>query len=382
MSIVALPEEALAQETLSCESRVAPVARRRPRTMRAAVLVQQRQPLVIDEVELPAELEYGQVLVEVHYSGVCGSQLGEIDGVKGEDKFLPHLLGHEGSGYVMQVGPGVKHVKPGDAVVLHWMKGVGIEASPPRYRRQGQNVNAGWVTTFNPYAVVAENRVTPLPPGFDLKRAALFGCAVTTGIGVVMNNAQLKVGESIVVFGAGGVGLNVIQGAALASAWPIIAIDLFDNKLALARRCGATHLINSNTEDPRQAVRDILGPAGADVVVDNTGAPAVIETAYELAGAQGRTVLVGVPRQGHKVSMFTLPLHFGKTVTGSHGGEAQPSVDIPKYVRLVEAGKLALDMLITHHYTLDEINDAIAQMRSGQIAGRCLIHLEPEKNAA
>lgn len=377
MSTATLPSETALASTVA-----APLARRKPRTMRAAVLVEQRQPLIVDEVELPSELAYGQVLVEVHYSGVCGSQLGEIDGVKGEDKFLPHLLGHEGSGYVMQVGPGVKHVKPGDAVVLHWMKGAGLESSPPHYRWQGQKVNAGWVTTFNPYAVVSENRVTSLPPGFDLKRGALFGCAVTTGIGVVMNNAQLKIGESIVVFGAGGVGLNVIQGAALASAWPIVAIDLFDNKLALARRCGATHLINSNTEDPRQAVRDILGPAGADVVVDNTGVPAIVETAYELAGNRGRTVLVGVPRQGHKASLFTLPLHFGKTITGSHGGEAQPHLDIPKYARLAEAGKLSLDMLITHHYTLDEINDAVAQMRSGQIAGRCLIHLEPEKNAA
>lgn len=377
MSTATLPAEISTVSTAATLS-----ARRQPRTMRAAVLVEQRKPLVVDPVELPEELAYGQVLVEVHYSGVCGSQLGEIDGVKGEDKHLPHLLGHEGSGYVLQVGPGVKHVKPGDAVVLHWMKGNGLEAVPPQYRWRGQKLNAGWVTTFNPYAVVSENRLTALPPGFDLKRAALFGCAVTTGIGVVMNNARLKVGESIVVFGAGGVGLNVIQGAALASAWPIIAIDLFDNKLSLARRCGATHLINSNTEDPRQAVRDILGPAGADVVVDNTGMPAVIETAYELTAGGGRTVLVGVPRQGHKASLFTLPLHFGKTITGSHGGEAQPSVDIPRYVRLVEAGKLALDMLITHHFPLDEINEAIAQMRSGHVAGRCLIHLEPEKNAA
>lgn len=350
--------------------------------MQAAVLVEQRQPLQVDEVELPAELAYGQVLVEVHYSGVCGSQLGEIDGVKGEDKYLPHLLGHEGSGYVVAVGPGVKHVRPGDAVVLHWMKGAGIESPTPQYRWRGKPVNAGWVTTFNPYAVVSENRVTAVPPGFDLKRAALFGCAVTTGIGVVMNNAQLKIGESIVVFGAGGVGLNVIQGAALAGAWPIVAIDLFDNKLALAQKCGATHLVNSQSEDPRRAVREILGAAGADVVVDNTGQPAVIETAYELAGPQGRTVLVGVPRLGHRATLYTLPLHFGKTLTGSHGGEAQPSVDIPRYARLVEAGKLALDLLITHHFPLSAINDAIAQMRSGQIAGRCLIHLEPEKNAA
>ncbi|MDE3076602.1 MAG: alcohol dehydrogenase catalytic domain-containing protein, partial [Chloroflexota bacterium] len=179
--------------------------------MKAAILVQQHEPLRVAEVKLPDELAYGQVLVRVHYSTICGSQLGEIDGVKGPDRFLPHLLGHEGSGVVESVGPGVGLVHVGERVVLHWMKAAGVEASNPAYYWDGRAVNAGCVTTFNEWAVVSENRLTPIPDSLDLDLAPLFGCAVTTGFGVLMNDAQLKIGESVLVFGAGGVGLNVIQ---------------------------------------------------------------------------------------------------------------------------------------------------------------------------
>ena len=143
-----------------------------PRTTRAAILVEQRRPLIVDAVELPPRLAHGQVLVRLHYSGLCGSQIGEIDGVKGEDRYLPHLLGHEGSGFVRETGPGVKHVRRGDAVVLHWMKGRGIEAEPPVYTWRGEKLNAGWVTTFNEFAVVSENRLTAIPADFDLEIAA------------------------------------------------------------------------------------------------------------------------------------------------------------------------------------------------------------------
>jgi S-(hydroxymethyl)glutathione dehydrogenase/alcohol dehydrogenase len=345
-----------------------------PRTTRAAILVELHRELVLDEVELPGELGYGQVLVHVRFSGVCGSQLGEIDGVKGEDKHLPHLLGHEGAGIVLATGPGVARVRRGDAVVLHWMKGRGIDAAPAAYRWQGQRLNAGCVTTFNEYSVVSENRLTPIPPAFPLEWAALFGCAVTTGLGVVTNNAALKIGQSLVVLGAGGVGLNVVQGAAMVSAHPIVAVDLYDSKLELARRLGATHAINGRTADIRSEVLRIVG-GSADIVVDNTGQPAMIELAYELTSPRGRTILVGVPRQGANISIHSLPLHFGKVLTGSHGGEACPSEDIPRYVRLVEAGKLRLDALITETAGLDEINEVIVRMRQGKIAGRAMVDL-------
>ena len=177
---------------------------------RAAILVEQKKPLVIEEVEVPA-LKLGQVLVKVLASGICGSQIGEINGVKGPDRFLPHLLGHEGCGTVLEIGEGVRTVKPGDRVVLHWRKGAGLESVTPTYNSRLGTVNAGWVTTFNEHAVISENRVTAVPADFDVEAAALFGCAVTTAFGVVTNNAQVAIGQSVVVFGAGHVGQAVVR---------------------------------------------------------------------------------------------------------------------------------------------------------------------------
>lgn len=345
----------------------------KPATTKAAILVEQRKPLVVAEVELPRELDAGQVLVKVHYSGICGSQLGEIDGAKGEDKFLPHLLGHEGSGTVIEVGPGVRHVKVGDKVVLHWRKGAGIESAVPSYVWDGRKVNAGWVTTFNEYAVVSENRVTPIPADSDMEVAALFGCAVTTGFGVVLNNARVRVGDSVVVYGAGGIGLNIVQAAALAGAHPVIAVDLHDGRLELAGRMGATHLVNASKADAARSIRDVAGLV--DAFIDNTGVPSVIELGYELTKPQGRVTLVGVPRKGNNISLHSLPLHFGKVVSGSHGGEAVPHEDIPRYHGLYRLGRLKLKELITDHFGLDEINAAIGRMRDGKVRGRCLIRM-------
>jgi len=348
-----------------------------PRTMKAAVLVELRKPLVVAEIGLPASLAPGQVLVKIHYSSICGSQLGEIDGAKGEDKFLPHLLGHEGSGTVVDVGPGVRHVQCGDTVVLHWRKGLGIEAETASYHWDGRKVNSGWITTFNEYAVVSENRVTSIPADSDLEVATLFGCAVTTGFGVVVNNARVSIGESTVVFGAGGIGLNIVQAAALCSAYPVIAVDLHDSKLDLARRLGATHTINSSKTDAATAIHEIVG-SGVDVFIDNTGIPAIIQMGYQLTKPQGRVVLVGVPRKGSNVDIYSLPLHFGKVLTGSHGGEAIPQRDIPRYSELFRVGRIKLRELLTHRYELDEINTAIAAMRDGTVSGRCLIRMQRE----
>ena len=343
--------------------------------MKAAILVEQKKPLVIADVALPSKLQYGQVLVKVHYSGICGSQIGEIEGVKGDDKFLPHLLGHEGSATVIDVGMGVKTVKQGDRVVMHWMPGNGIQAETPIYYWNDRRVNAGWVTTFNEYAVVSENRLTVITSDFDLKLATLFGCAITTALGVVNNDAQLKIGQSLVVFGVGGMGLNIVQGAEIVSAYPVIAIDIVDSKLEKARQFGATHVFNSRTvADLEAEIRKIVGSEGVDVVIETTGKTRVIERAYGLTHPAGKTILVGVPKKGDNVSIYTLPLHFNKVLKGSHGGNCVPHVDIPRYIRLVKAGKLKLNGLITHEFTLDEINKAIDLVKSGE-TGRVILSM-------
>jgi S-(hydroxymethyl)glutathione dehydrogenase/alcohol dehydrogenase len=343
------------------------------KTAKAAVLAQSRKPLVVDEIALPDTLDAGQVLVKVLHTTICGAQINEIDAVKGPDKFLPHLLGHEASAQVIEIGPGVTSVKPGDTVVLHWRPSQGIQSKPPAYSWRGQKLNAGWVTTFNDHAVISENRMTVIPADFDLKVAPLFGCAVTTAAGVVNNDAELKIGESVVVFGVGGVGLNVVQFAHLAGGNPIVAVDLLEHKLEMARRRGATHAINAaQVADVAAAVRVIVGDKGPDKAIETTGVKQVIEMAYDLTHADGTCVLVGVPNE--KVSIYTLPIHFNKVLTGSHGGDARPHVDIPRIIRLIRAGRLSFDGIITDEFPLSKINAALDLVRSGK-AGRVLLNV-------
>ena len=343
-------------------------------TMLAAILVEQNKPLVIDKISLPDNLDYGQVLVKVLYSGICGSQLGEINGNKGDDKYLPHLLGHEGTGIVIECGRGVTTVKKDDKVVLHWKKGDGIQSRTPEYFSSTLGkINAGWVTTFNEYAVASENRITKIPDDFDSKSGALLGCAVTTGLGVINNNAKIKIGENVVVWGAGGVGLNIIQGAAMVSAYPIIAVDLYDRKLNLALDIGATHTINSNKANPEYEISKIVGKNGADAVIETTGDVDVIQRAYDVTGQKGRMIMVGVPLHNTKVKLNTLPLHFDKILTGSHGGECRPEIDIPNYIKLCKNNRLAIKHLITDQYDLKDINVPLENMRNGKIFGKCVV---------
>lgn len=331
----------------------------------AAILTEQNTPLVLDEVELPS-LSYGQVLVELSASRICGSQLGEIAGVKGPDRWLPHLLGHEGCGYVRDVGPEVRTVKPGDKVCLHWRPGAGIEARPPQYDWNGKTVNAGFITTFNHHAVISENRMTVVPEDLDDEIVCLLADTLTTGFGVITNDAAVKIGESVVIIGSGGIGLGAIQAAKLAGAHPIIAVDLHDHKLEVAKQFGATHTINSSSSSFSEAARKILdGPA--DVVIDGTGAPTVIQQAYQLASNQGRVILFGVMPHDRSVELNTLPLHFGKVLTGSEGGASQPASDLPRFIRMIKDGLWDPKPMVSHRGTLDDVNTLINQMRAGEV---------------
>ena len=344
--------------------------------MKAAILMESNKPLVVANVEMPQELLYGQVLVKVVYSGICGAQINEIEAAKGPDKFLPHLLGHEGSGMVLDVGPGVTSVNKGDHVVMHWRPSQGIQSETPIYNWEGTRINAGWVTTFNEFAILSENRLTVIPKEFDLKLAPLLGCSVTTAMGVINNDAHVRIGQSVVIFGVGGVGLNIAQAADMVSAYPIVGIDLVKSKLEMAKKFGVSHAFvgSDNLENCVETIRGVVGKQGADVVIDTTGNARVIETSYELTHPDGKTILVGVPRKGDNISIYSLPLHFNKVLTGSEGGGSIPHIDIPRYIRLYKTGKLNLDGLVTHEFSLDEVNDAIDVVRSGE-CGRCIVNM-------
>ena len=338
----------------------------------AAILVEQKKPLVLDEVELPA-LSFGQVLVDIKASRICGSQIGEIDGVKGPDKWLPHLLGHEAGGIVLEVGLEVRQVKPGDRVVAHWRPGRGIEARGAVYQWNGKACNAGPITTFQQLAVLSENRLTVVPADTDFEICCLLADTLTTGFGTINNDAKVKIGESVVVIGCGGIGLGTVLGAHLAGAHPVIAVDIQDHKLQVAAKYGATHTVNSAKEDFSDAVLKILGGARPDVVVDGTGNPAILEKAFTLAGNFARVVGVGVMPHDRKMTLNTLSLHLGKVLRGSHGGESLPAEDIPRYLRMMRAGRFDPKGFVSHRISLAEVNDGIAKMRSGEVI-HCIIH--------
>jgi S-(hydroxymethyl)glutathione dehydrogenase / alcohol dehydrogenase len=342
--------------------------------MKAAILIEQNAPLVIDKVTLPDTLSFGQVLVKVHYTSICGSQIDEITGANGPDKYLPHLMGHEGVGTVLDMGPGVKTVKKDDTVVMHAIPSDGLQSETPVYYRGKQRVNAGWVTTFNECAVVSENRVVSIPKDFDLKLAPLFGCAITTAMGVINNEAKLRSGQSIVVYGCGSTGLNVVQAARMLTAYPIVAVDIIDARLTAAKKFGATHIINVvNCNDSTKKILEIVGDRGANIVINTTKNPRVIEEAYSITADDGKTILIGLPNKGETIS-YGLQKDFKKVLVGTFGGGTRPEIEIPQYIRLFNAGLMKLDGMITNEFSLDEINVAIDLTSKGEI-GKCLIRM-------
>lgn len=339
--------------------------------MKAAILERLGAPLVVDDISIPA-LGVGQVLVRVYASGICGKQIGEISGAFGPDRYLPHLMGHEGGGVVMEIGEGVTHVKPLDHVVLHWRKGAGIESSCPKYTRSdGWAVGGGGVTTFQEYSIVSENRLTVIDESTPHDVAALMGCAVTTGMGVVFNEARLQPGQNIAVIGCGGIGLSIIMAASLASSGHIAALDVYPTKLKMAAECGATREIN--------LADSWLGLAlitSYDVIIDTTGQPDLIAEAYRLLAPGGKVIMVGQPRRGEALVLPDVAGDFkGKTLMDSTGGRTSPNEDIPRYLRLYRKGLLRVDKLITHHFPLDRVNEALDVVRSG-CAGRVILEME------
>ena len=341
--------------------------------MKAAILNESSKPLIVSNIDLPEKLQFGQVLVKVYYSGICGAQINEIDAVKGPDKFLPHLLGHEGSGIVQDIGPGVTTIKKNDHVVLHWRKSSGIQSPTPIYNWNKKKVNAGWVTTFNEYAVISENRLTAIPKDFDLKIAALFGCAITSGYGAVNNDAKVKIGQSVLIYGMGGMGLSIADACSLVSANPIVGIDLHQNKLELSKQFGVTEtIINDNSEQVKNKIHKIFGEKGPEVVFETTGNSKLMENAYDMTPNNGKTVFVGVPND--KISIYSLPLAFDKKIEVSHGGDSIPDKEIPRYINLSRDKGIDFSKFITHEFNLDDINEALKLFRSGK-AGRIILKI-------
>lgn len=337
------------------------------------------------------------MLVRLAAAGVCHSDLHVARGELGA--VLPCVLGHEGAGVVERVGPGVTSLAPGDHVVLLWVGNCGrcfycAEGRPAlcdvgvqitlsgrlldgtsRLSRAGAPLHHFLgVSSFAEYAVVLETAAVRIDPAVPLEVAALVGCAVRTGVGAAVYAAALRPGMSVAILGAGGVGLNALQGAALCGAHPIIAVDRLPARLELARQFGATHLVDATTTDVVAALRDLSDGQGVDVAIEAIGNPATIRQAYEAIHRGGRVVQVGAAPLDADLILkpWTLPL-LEKSLVGTLYGSTRPRSDIPRLLKLYRAGKLKLDELVSRRFSLEQVNQAFAAMEAGEVARGVII---------
>lgn len=326
-------------------------------------------PLLIDKINLPP-LKKGQVLVKLAYSGICHSQLNEINGCKGPDPYLPHTLGHEGSGKVIDIGEGVSKVKPHDHVVLTWMKGKGLEGGPTQYKRSGCTINSGSISTFLQYAIISENRVAPIPKNLCLQQAALLGCAFPTGAGIIFRQIKPDKGDSLIIFGMGGIGLSALLAAKFLAVKTIIAIDLHQHKLKHAQELGATHILlaDSNITEKIKAIC----PNGVDFSIECAGNKKAMEAAFSIIKPGGLTVIAGNLPKGKKIEIDPFDLILGKQIIGSWGGSSQIDEDIAYYANLILHQDLDLRPLISKIDTLSNINTLLQKLSQGFV-GRGLI---------
>jgi S-(hydroxymethyl)glutathione dehydrogenase / alcohol dehydrogenase len=357
----------------------------------AAVLFEANSRLEIVELDVEAP-RGGEVLVEIAAAGVCHSDLHVMRGELVAP--LPAVLGHEGAGIVVEIGADVTALAPGDHVIPLWRLSCGacafctrgrpalcpagtrvrntglLSDGTTRFSLNGQPIKyyAG-VSTFSRYTVVPEAALLKIPRDIPLSVAALLGCAVVTGFGAVTNVAKVKPGDTVAVFGGGGgVGINVVQAAALAGAVSVIAVDIHEPKLQDARRFGATHTVNASEANPVEAIRDVTGGRGVDFAFDVVGAPAVTRVAYDSLARMGTLVVVGIAPAGEEVALpMTSLLYEERTVVGSLYGSGNPRQDILKLVALYRAGKIKLDELLTRTYPLAQINEAYDALSRGEV---------------
>ena len=353
--------------------------------MKAAVLYDINTPLQIERIALP-NIENDQVRVRLVASGVCHS---DWHVVKGEWPFIPIpiILGHEGAGVVEEIGSEVNNIKVGDHVILSWKRNCGLcemcqvgypnlcdaeadQRGHPHLLNSGRQMDKfNGLGTFSTETIVPQDVVIPIDKEIPLPQAALVGCGVVTGVGAVLNTAKVQPGKSVAVFGCGGVGLIVIQGAMIAGAEPIIAIDILNNKLELGKQFGATHTVNSSQVDPVMAIQDLTEGQGVHYAFEAIG---LISDPFKQSilctRKRGITVYVGHAPVNTPVDFDARILFSEKMVIGSHYGTCRPRVDFPRLLGLYKTDKLKLDELVTRVYPLEQINQAFTALGAGEVA--------------
>ena len=346
---------------------------------RAAINAVFGEPLLVDEIELDDPNEE-QVLVKLFATGLCHSQLHQMNN---PDMARPMLIGHEGTGVVLKAGAKVSHVREGDRVMIQFVprdlpEGM-TEANKTTYRWQGNEYTANTAYTWAEHALLNEQMVVPLPNDVPTDVTAIIGCAVITGAGAALHTANVQPGQSVAIFGVGGVGSNILAGAKIAGADPIIAVDLQEGKLGYAKELGATYTVNGADVDAPETIKE-LTDGGVDFAFDAIG----VEAAFQQTIESVKAGILGVRRGGTAVSVgithgeVALPprmFPFGeRSIIGSMGGSERPAITMPQYIEWYREGKLPLDKLVSTRYdNLDQINEGVRALRAGEIEGRSII---------
>ena len=351
-------------------------------TCEAAVLYGADRPVSIEEA-MVRDPGPGEVRVAIKAAGLCHSDMSVIDGSIPYP--VPVVLGHEGAGVVESVGAGVTSVREGDAVILstlaHCGRCVACEVGRPTECKNAPNPKETQPFTvrgkpayqfanasaFIAHTVVREQSAIPIDARVPFDRAALIGCGIMTGVGAVLNRAKVETGSSMAVFGLGGIGLSCVQGGVLAGAAKIIAIDVLPAKLELAKRLGATHVVDATRDDPVAAIRE-LTRGGADYAFEAVGNLKVIQQALEAIGAGGSLTIVGVPKIGSRLDFVVHALYQNKAILGCRYGTARPRRDFAMLADLYLNGRLKIDELITTHYPLDDFQRALDDLHAGHLA--------------
>ncbi len=363
--------------------------------MKAAVFHGPKQPLTIEDVEIDHPLER-EVRIRTVASGVCHSDLHFVDGFY--PYATPAVLGHEAAGIVEEVGKQVTYVKPGDHVIAclsvwcgycdQCMSGhpnrcsnrAATQRKPgekPRISKKGELIHQFLdVSSYCERMLLHENAIVKIREDMPLDRAALIGCGVTTGVGAALNTAKVEPGSTVAVFGAGGVGLSAIQGARIAGARKIIAVDMFESKLALAKRLGATDTVDASSSDPIDAIRDLTG-GGADYAFEAIGLKKTAEQAWNCIRPGGLAVVIGMIPVGQKVELDGYMFLTERKLMGSNMGSNRFRIDMPRYIDYYLQGRLNLDDMITRRGKLEDVNDAFRAMKAGEVA-RTVLMISPQ----
>lgn len=332
-----------------------------PNKLKAAVLFDLNKPLKIIDIKIPS-LKSGQVLVKIMYSSICRSQLMEKEGKRGKDKWLPHLLGHEGSGIVVGIGPDIKRFKINDKVILTWIKSNGIESKPISYKYKNTIINAGKVTTFSNYSIVSENRLTKMPKILDFARATLFGCAIPTGAGMVLNQVKPKKNDSVVILGFGGIGISAYMMLKALKVKNILVIDKNNNKLKFAKEFGVKNIYDGGDNN---LVKKIINKTngGADYCIESAGYASTIELGFSIINnKKGKLYFASHPPEDEVIKLNPHELIQGKEIFGTWGGLVNPDLDI-KILNEMIINKFNLMSLFSKMYDLKDINYAFRDMK-------------------